>query len=248
MLFGNESISHYTKENIATWMLMAFQAGILNIGGFMACHRFVSHVTGFATFFGHEIILGQYSQAAGMLAVPVFFLLGAMLSGVLVDLRLKLHKKPKYYISFGLIFFLLLIVLTGGLLNFYGAFGHPVNTLGDYVLLMLLCFICGIQNGTITSVSKSVIRTTHLTGITTDLGIGFIRLLNRSKINESMENEEKATYMRIGIIAFFGLGSVIGGFFFLKFEYLGFILPTVTSGCLFMAMVYFQLIKKKAGA
>ncbi len=195
---------------------MAFQAGMLNIGGFMACHRFVSHVTGFATFFGYEVNQTNLSHAAGMLAVPVFFLLGAMLSGFLVDLRLKLHKKPKYYISFGLIFLLLLIVLTGGLLNLYGPFGHPVNTSGDYALLILLCFICGVQNGTITSVSKSVIRTTHLTGITTDLGIGLVRLMNRSKIDEPMENEEKATYMRIGIITFFGLGSVIGGFIFLS--------------------------------
>lgn len=224
---------------------MAFQAGMLNIGGFMACHRFVSHVTGFATFFGYEITQSNPTKAAGMLAVPLFFLLGVMVSGILVDLRLKQHKKPKYYISFGLIFLLLLIVLGGGLMDLYGAFGHPITTKGDYLLLMLLCFICGIQNGTITSVSRSVIRTTHLTGITTDLGIGLIRLINRSKINESMENEEKATYMRLGIIGFFGLGSVIGGFVFYRYEYFGFIVPVLTSGCLFMAMVYFQILKTK---
>jgi uncharacterized membrane protein YoaK (UPF0700 family) len=105
LLFGNESISHYTKYNVSTWMLMAFQAGVLNIGGFMACHRFVSHVTGFATFFGYEINQKDSSHAIGMLIVPLFFLLGAMVSAQLVDIRLKLHKKPKYYISFGLIFY-----------------------------------------------------------------------------------------------------------------------------------------------
>ena len=243
MLFGNESISHYTRSNVATWMLMAFQAGILNIGGFMACHRFVSHVTGFATFFGYELTQSDSSHAVGMLIVPLFFLMGAMVSGQLVDIRLKLHKKPKYYISFGLIFFLLLIVFLGGVTGFYGTFGQPLNSSNDYILLILLCFVCGVQNGTITSVSKSVVRTTHLTGITTDLGIGIVRLLNHSKIDESMENEKNATLMRLGIILFFGLGSVIGAFIFQKLAYVGFIVPVFTSGCLFLTMIYFQIKK-----
>jgi uncharacterized membrane protein YoaK (UPF0700 family) len=47
-------------------MMMAFQAGVLNIGGFMACHRFVSHVTGFATFFGYELNTNDSYHAIGM--------------------------------------------------------------------------------------------------------------------------------------------------------------------------------------
>ncbi len=222
---------------------MAFQAGVLNIGGFMACHRFVSHITGFATFLGYELNQSDSSHALGMLAVPLFFLIGAMISGFLVDIRLKLNKKPKYYLSFGFIFFLILIIFFGGISGQFGLFGQPLNTSTDYALLILLCLTCGIQNGSITSVSKSVIRTTHLTGITTDLGIGFARLISSKKLNESMENEKKAILMRIGIIVFFGLGSVVGGFTFGKFEYQGFILPVMTSGILFILMLYFQLIK-----
>lgn len=77
MLYGNETISHYSKSNITIWMLMAFQAGVLNIGGFMACHRFVSHVTGFATFFGYELNQADSSHALGMLIVPLFFFIGS---------------------------------------------------------------------------------------------------------------------------------------------------------------------------
>src|SRR3989344_1951144 len=150
MLYGNESISHYTPGNISIWMLMAFQAGLLNIGGFMACHRFVSHVTGFATFFGFEVSQGEEWHAWGMLVVPLFFLFGAMLSGQLVDIRLKLHKKPKYYITFGVIFFLTFVVFLGGFLGNFGVFGEPLNSMHGYSLLMFLCLICGIQNGTIT--------------------------------------------------------------------------------------------------
>lgn len=249
MLYGNESISHYTKSNISIWMLMAFQAGLINIGGFMACHRFVSHVTGFATYFGYEISHSEKApHAVGMLVVPLFFLFGAMLSGVLVDLRLKLHKKPRYYISFGVIFVLALIVAIGGILGQFGEFGKPLENSRDYTLLIILCLICGIQNGTITTVSKSVIRTTHLTGITTDLGIGLIRLLHRRKIGDSVDNEKYATVMRLGIVFFFGLGSVVGGFVFSQLGYGGFLIPVLTSGVLFGTMFYFQVHRPKAVA
>lgn len=220
---------------------MAFQAGVINIGGFMACHRFVSHVTGFAAFFGHELALGNPGAAFGMLIVPLFFLIGVMVSGQLVEVRLKQNKKPKYYITFGTIFGLALMVAIGGILGYFGDFGEPLNDMGNYSLLMLLCLTCGIQNGTITTVSRSVIRTTHLTGITTDLGLGVVRLFNQDKITVDASNEKKATLMRLGIIFFFGLGSVVGGYAFNHFGHAGFIIPVLTSGVLFVTMYYYQV-------
>jgi len=220
---------------------MAFQAGLLNMGGFLACHRFVSHVTGFATFFGNEVSQGNMKAALGMLIVPLFFLFGAMLSGQLVDIRLKTGKKPKYYIAFGVVFFLTVVVSIGGILGCFGKFGEPLSSIHGYVLLVLLCLICGVQNGTITTVSKSVIRTSHLTGITTDLGIGLVRLLNHRKLNDHVTNERKASVMRLGIILFFGMGSVAGGFIFSRFGHEGFLVPVATSGVLFFVMMYFQI-------
>ncbi len=246
MLYGSQSISYYSKSNTVVWMSMAFQAGILNIGGFMACHRFVSHITGFATFFGYEVVNSDIGQVFGTLLVPMFFLLGSMLSGWLVDLRLKLQKKPKYYIVFGIIFFLLLIVFLGGIFGRFGKFGEALEFSRDYTLLILLCFTCGIQNGTIATVSRSVVRTTHLTGITTDLGIGLIRILNRHKISEQIPDEGKANLMRLGIICSFGIGSILGGFLFSYWAYWGFLAPLMTSGILFASMLYFQLIKSNS--
>ena len=252
MLYGNESISQYSRSNFFVWMVMAFQAGLLNIGGFMACHRFVSHVTGFATFFGLELAQSGGWSSLGMLTVPFFFLLGSMLSGVLIDLRLTQHKKPRYYISYGIIFVLILSVFIFGCLGLLGNFGESQSPFQSYSLLILLCLVCGIQNGTISTVSKSVVRTTHLTGITTDLGLGLVRVFNGDRVSLDYQNEFQANKMRIGVIFFYGLGSVAGGFSFKDFGYLGFILPTLTSGVLFCTMLYFQVyratffIRKKA--
>lgn len=243
MIFGNESISEYSKSNLAIWMAMGFQAGLLNVGGFMACHQFVSHVTGYAALFGIEVIRYGRNEALGMFAVPVVFLSGAAISGYLVDIRLKMKKKPRYYISFGIMFGLLLTVYFGGIFDFFGTFGEPLAYSRDYTLLALLCLVCGIQNGTITTVSKSVVRTTHLTGITTDLGIGIVRVLNREKLKDESKNEGRANLMRVGIILFFVLGSVLGAYVFKYFGYGGFLIPVFTSGTLFCLMFYFQTIK-----
>ncbi len=243
MLYGHESISHYTPGNISVWMLMAFQAGLINIGGFMACHRFVSHITGFATFFGYEINQADTSAALSMLMVPMFFLFGCMISGFLVDIRLKLHLKPKYYIAFGLMFFLISLVLIGGMVGYFGLFGEPYEYIRDYILLAMLCLVCGIQNGTITTVSKSAVRTTHLTGPTTDLGVGLVRFLYRRRIKDEYGSETQANLTRIGIILFFILGSILGGYAFKNLGYAGFAVPAATSGLLFFLMFYFQVIK-----
>jgi uncharacterized membrane protein YoaK (UPF0700 family) len=231
-------------------MLMAFQAGVLNMGGFLACHRFVSHVTGFATFFGYEFTQKDRSHAWGMLIVPLFFLFGAMVSGYLVDIRLKLHKKPKYYIAYAVMLVLILVATIGGWLGWFGPFGASLEeSQNGYLLLILLCFTCGVQNGTITSVSKSVVRTTHLTGITTDLGIGLVRLFNKrilpAEHKELLESEHKATFMRLGIIAMFLLGSVFAGFLYPMVGFWGFLVPAFTTGILLVSMVYFQIIKPR---
>lgn len=243
MLFGHSTISTYTRSNIMVWMLMAFQGGLLNIGGFFACHRFVSHVTGFATFFGLQVSQNLYIQALGTLLVPLLFLCGSMISGKLVDIPIQTKKKPKYYVLFGVMLLLILFVVIGGVNGFFGPFGEESVSFRDFVLLALLCLICGIQNGSVTTVSRAVIRTTHLTGITTDLGIGLVRVFHKKLLAGKIEDDLRANYMRLGIILFFGLGSVVGGFIFRDYAYRGFLLPAVISGGLFGTTFYFQVFR-----
>lgn len=231
---------------MSIWMVLAFQAGILNIGGFLACQSFISHVTGYATLFGVALGEDDYAHAVGLIIVPLCFLLGAMLSGVLVDLRLKLGKNPRYYVVFGVLFLLILMVEITGFNRTYGNFGGPVTGLRDYFLLAMLCLICGIQNGTVSLVSRSVVRTTHLTGLVTDLGIGLVRVINRGRLRGKIEGETNANWMRLGIIFSFVLGSAIGWNVFTRWHYKGFLLPTLISALLFFLTLYFQVLKRPA--
>src|SRR4051812_45829612 len=81
-------------QTFLNWYLLSFLAGSVNMGGYMACHRFVSHVTGFATLFGAEASRGLWDRAIGILSVPLFFLAGVMVSGYLVDRPFHTGKRP----------------------------------------------------------------------------------------------------------------------------------------------------------
>jgi uncharacterized membrane protein YoaK (UPF0700 family) len=243
MLYGNTSISYFSRGNILIWLIMAFQAGLLNIGGLLAGQKIVSHVTGLATFSGYYVSQGKIIDAFQIFLLPLVFLLGSMVSGYFVDIRLKLKKNPRYYITFGFMFALNLFVFTNGLMGNWGKFGDVSDQ--SFELLLLLCFICGIQNGTVSIVSHSVIRTTHLTGLTTDLGLGLIRIFKRKELEGIVSDEGRSNLMRIGIIVSFVLGAVVGGVVFRRFEFYGFLLPVLISGALFWLMIFFQVFGRQ---
>jgi uncharacterized membrane protein YoaK (UPF0700 family) len=224
-----KNLAHYNRTNLVLWLALSFQAGFINSGGFLACHRFVTHTTGFATQFGTEFAMGHWLNAWGMLTVPIFFLAGAMFSGFFVDRRISKGAAPSYNLLIGTIALFLFFVGMAGSAGFFGAFGEPMNIRIDYVLLAILCTVSGIQNAAITSASGSVIRTTHLTGLTTDLGIGLVRVFSRPKQDHLRTSEVQATWIRSSLITGFIAGSTVGAFFFLNYQYWGFLFPAFIS-------------------
>lgn len=239
MFSGKENLSTYSPRNMAIWFSLAFQAGTINIGGYLACHRFVTHTTGFATLFGAEIAKGNIRTALGMFTVPLFFLTGSMIAGIFVDRRINQGLRPHYSIVMFLMAINMLFVLLLGINNNFGIFGSELLLEQDYYLLALLCLTSGLQNGTITVASSAVVRTTHLTGITTDLGIGLVRALTQSYRLPRRE-EIQANWMRLGIILSYILGSWLAGVIFFKAEYWGFLLPFLISTGLWLMSLYYK--------
>ena len=225
MFSHSETLSFSSRSNVIIWLSLALQAGAINAGGLMACHKFVTHTTGFATFFGTELAQGNLDTAIGVLAVPVFFLAGAMISGFIIDRRIQTNRQPLYFIIWLMMSVLLGIVSFAGAAGSFGEFGKPLNIYSDFSLLAMLCLASGLQNATITSAFGAIVRTTHLTGITTDLGLGLVRILSHSHKVQSRANEIKATWLRFGLIFSFGFGSLLGAFAYLQYDYFGFILP-----------------------
>jgi uncharacterized membrane protein YoaK (UPF0700 family) len=226
-MFADNHDALYEPKNIFLWFLLAMQGGFLNVGGFLGVGRFVSHVTGFATLFGVEAAKRHYMVALGMLSTPMLFIFGSMVSAYFIERRRILNKLPQYSIVFSLIISGLMLTGLLGYFGFFGEFGNHLDSLQNFYYLFLLSYICGMQNALISSVSGSVIRTTHLTGPSTDLGIGIVRYWTKFPL--SNKRETFATWCRFGIILSFISGSLIGAIIFSELKFIGFIFPVVIS-------------------
>lgn len=211
-------------KNRFTWALLAFQGGFLNVAGLLTVHIFVSHVTGFSAYFSTNLLEGNFHKSLYFLLVPLFFLLGAFFSTLFTEIRKKKNQRPVYIhilYTLSILFFLISFL---GHQDYFGNFGEPFSNFRDFILLSILAFTCGSQNAIFTHYSNSIIRTTHLTGITTDLGIGLAKFFISNDIEEQRVNK-----IRIDIIISFLIGSILAVYLFPKFKFLGFLIPGFIS-------------------
>lgn len=206
------------------WLLLSFLAGNINSGGLLACGRFVSHMTGFYTLFGQSAARWTWDEALGLLSIPLYFLSGVMISAYLVERPIHRGLKPNYVLVMSLAFACLLAAAIFGNSGWFGDFGET-HLKRDYLLLALLCMASGLQNAAVSCSSGHSVRVTHMTGNTTDLGIGIVRVLSLQKGVGHRDDELRATWLRAGIIGAFALGSAAGAALFLQFRFLGFLLP-----------------------
>jgi len=207
---------------------MAFSGGAVNSGGFLATGRFVSHVTGFATLIGVHVGKQEWDAALGIITVPLFFLLGSFLAGWFIDREIRRGRLPHFDYVMGGSALCLFIAAMGGA-NHIAEFGKDFHLHVVYILLALLCLSSGLQNAALTSSSGSSVRTTHVTGLTTDLGLGLARALSAPLQSDDMRLENRTNWIRMGTIFSFISGAVVGGSIFVRFGYAGFLLPCSIS-------------------
>lgn len=214
----------FLPKNRFVWSLLAFQGGFVNVAGFLTVHLFVSHVTGLS---GHAAIAIKdydFHSALSFFMVPLFFLLGSFLSGFLVAVRRSRNQRPDYSRVIVLLSLIYGIIAFLGSQSLLGTFGEPFNNLRDFLLLAALSFNCGAQNALLTHYSHSIVRTTHLTGLTTDLGIGLAKMFFLKDHNEGKQN-----LLRIELISSFLIGSIVSAFFLSWSGFSGFYLPAMIS-------------------
>jgi uncharacterized membrane protein YoaK (UPF0700 family) len=142
---------------------LTFVAGATNAGGFLAVKQYTSHMSGVVSSIADQAALGDLSLVLAGAGSLISFLLGAACSAVLVNWgrRRRLHSQYALLIE-------AVLLLCFGLLGSHLALWE---TLSVPATVVLLCFIMGLQNAMITKLSGAEIRTTHMTGIVTDIGI-----------------------------------------------------------------------------
>lgn len=207
------------------WYLLAFASGAVNVGAFLACSRFATHVTGFAAHLGINAAEREWGKALGMALVPVFFLGGAVLAALFVDLPVNRGLRPRHRAPIFLSAALVGVVGIGGVRGWFGAFGDVPDRWGDFVVLALLSAASGMQNALNTTISGGLVRTTHMTGTTTDIGIGIVRLVFPSSSLDRTEREFHRLWLRVGTVTAFVLGSLAGALLTSRAGFAGFLMP-----------------------
>jgi uncharacterized membrane protein YoaK (UPF0700 family) len=237
-MFWHRIDQHVPPRVFLQWFMLAFLAGNVNAGAYLGAARFVTHTTGFATLFGLEIAHMHWDQALGILSVPAFYLLGAMLAAYWVEGRERRGKRPWYDWVMFLVFLCLLAAACFGHVHTFGIDWGMIQLKQDYIFLVLLCLASGLQNGAVAIATDSTVRTTHLTGVTTDLGVGLVKAMFIPKEHPSRPKEVQANRFRLGTIVSFVLGSVTGATLFIHLKYLGFLVPAAIA---FYAFVHARM-------
>jgi uncharacterized membrane protein YoaK (UPF0700 family) len=193
------------------WML-AFVAGATNAGGFLAVQQYTSHMTGMISAAADGLVLGQSQALVTALGALLFFTSGAATTTLLVNMGRQRQAHS--------IFALPLLVEAAALLVFglVGAWLAGLQALFVPATVSVLCFTMGLQNALITKVSRSEIRTTHLTGIVTDLGIEIGRALYGMGGTEVAVNRPKLRLLG-GLLLAFAVGGVAGAWAFKTIGY-----------------------------
>ncbi|WP_406697581.1 YoaK family protein [Singulisphaera sp. Ch08] len=229
------------QRNQVLWLFLAFQSGFMNAGGFLAVHRFVSHITGYGTYVGVALAQKQYLGAFEMALAPVFFLAGAIVAGWIVDRRIILGQTPRIEGGIITLAVLNLIIYLGEFTEYLGTFGEPLVLQRDFFLLFILCFACGLQNGLFSGVTKGQVRTTHLTGPITDIGINISKIFTLEVGNPERGQLIAMNWLRVKIVIAFSSGSLIAALIFTELTYEGFAVPCAIS--LFLVWYVRRLMK-----
>jgi uncharacterized membrane protein YoaK (UPF0700 family) len=204
---------------------LSFVAGAVNAGGFLAVRQYTSHMTGLVSAMADNLAIGSLRAVAMGLVSVLCFVLGAFCTSSTVRLagRRGLHSR-----------YALPLVFEAALLITFGLIGREFRGHVAVTTMILLCFTMGLQNAMITKISGAVIRTTHLTGMLTDIGIEFGRVAFTSESEVSPAPDPRKLHLLSSLVLLFFLGGVIGA---LGFHYLGFLFTVPLAAILILLAV-----------
>jgi len=196
---------------------LAFVAGATNAGGYLAVRQYTSHMTGVVSAMADNLVLGNRDLVLGGVGGLLSFVTGAACSAVMVNYARRHRMHSEYAAP---------LLLEALLLLCFGLVGARLSSIaGLFVPLtvMLLCFIMGLQNAVISKLSNAEIRTTHITGVVTDIGIelGKLAYWNASAMPGQpgvRANRSRLKILTTMAVCFF-VGSVAGA---LGFKHVGY--------------------------
>lgn len=215
-LIGTER-SQRANRHLA--LVLAFIAGGTDAGGYLAVRHYTSHMSGVLSSMADDLALGDISLLMAGFAAMLAFLIGAACTAMLVNWGRRRSLRSEYAFP---------LLLEAALLVAFSVMGGSLNRPQWFfisLITLLLCFTMGLQNAIITKISHAEIRTTHVTGIVTDIGIELGKLLywNRSTsqpVGSMVLGDREKLKLLSSLISMFFVGGLMGA---LGFRYVGFL-------------------------
>lgn len=207
-MFRHQGKSRTLTHNLRIATVLSFVAGIVNVTGFLSYKQLTTNVTGHFALFINDVADFEFWKGTIYFLYIFSFLFGSFSSSFLIE-RFRESKRLN-------VFFLPTITESLILLSI-GLVSNVVEIESTEFVVCALLFAMGLQNSFVTKISNAVMRTTHLTGLFTDLGIDISQLFfpKRHPHREKLKANIK---LRIYIISFFFAGGLVGGLFYSRFN------------------------------
>lgn len=198
------------KQNLLLASSTAFVSGVTNVVGMVAFLAFTSNITGHVANLAQHIVQQNYREIIVFLIWLFMFFAGAFVSSFII--RSLEHSGNKKANSIPMLIEAVLLLLVA----IYGHHFYEETKLEREIVISTILFSMGLQNSLVSTISGGLIKTTHLTGLFTDLGGDISEWLHpQSKKTEVVRNK---IYIRFTVLGFYFIGGILGGFFFNLFD------------------------------
>ena len=193
------------RSATANWQLaalLAFTAGTVDVSGYLALRQFTSHMSGLVAAMAADIATQGFRAFTQPAVVLSCFLAGAASCAVLVNWERRRNRESLFAVP----------VLLEALL--LASLALPLESRHLFITLCVLGFSMGLQNAIITKISHAEIRTTHITGMVTDIGIELGKALywNRTTGRIPVHAERHRLLLLIMLVSLFFAGGTLGAF------------------------------------
>lgn len=223
--------------NLQLACLLTLVAGILNSVGFVAVAFYTSHMTGVTALVADQLVLGDmYIVGIGVLSL-FSFISGAAVCALIFNWGRRRALRSQYAN---------VLLLEGMLMLLFGLLAEELRIPGrELVYVPVLCFTMGLQNAIITKISDASIRTTHVTGMVTDIGIELGKGLYVNRLDGSppvFANRAKLL-LHCTLVSLFLIGGIIGAIGYLA---MGF--AVLVPGALLLVVASYRPLLADLGA
>ena len=199
------------KENLMLASSTSFVSGAVNVAGAIAFFAFTSNITGHVANMAKNMVQQNFRELLVIFLWLLAFFTGAFISSFIIR---SLSNRSHYYAHAMPVALEILVLLFVAL---YGNNFYNETNIEREIVIGAVIFAMGLQNSMVSTLSGGLIKSSHLTGLFTDLGGDIAEWLHPA--SEQKTATRNKIFIRLTILSFYFLGGIAGAYFFNKYNF-----------------------------